>query len=364
MRRLYVLLCATALAACGEGSGPVATISIAPLLDSLFVGDTLPPGNFTVIYQGQGTGDTIPPGPVRWASSNTSVFTVDSTTGQVVGQGPGAAVLSAITSGVQGGALLVVSPTLLVELLLDTIYVLPGDTITIPVQVAAKGGAPPPSWFEPSPNPAIYTVDSATGKLTAVSPGGPVRFVVHADTVADTGAVEVKLLSGTSGGRGYFSILGTVIRRAGGEARGLNYKRAGDTLTFRLNIGLPTVTSAVENVIVTLKDSVLGPGTFPIDSLGFEEAFASGQDQVCRPVRNWGLWSTRLTAPTLTALSRAGGSISITTVDTISGDTLAISGRFLFNTQRTDFYSNAFGMLPVRGTFVASLVKDLRPCIS
>ena len=369
MRRttLAILLAApvlSGLGACADGGGPdLALVSISPLLDSLFVGDTVPPGGYTVIYI-DAAGDTQPPGPTRWRSTNTAVFTVDSATGRVVAVGPGAAVLAARTNGIEGGALLVVTRTLQVTLLLDTIYVLPGDTFTIPVQVVAKSGVPPAPWFAPSPNAAIYTVDSATGRLTAVSPGGPVQFVVRADTVADTGAVEVKLLTGNFGGRSYFTVLGTVIRRAGAEARATNYRRTGDTLTFRLNAGLPTVGSALENVVITLRDSVFGTGTFAIDSLSPDEAFGSGQDQICRPVRNWGLWSTRITAPTLTALSRDNGTITVTTVDTISGDTLAISGRFLFNAHRTDFYENPLGVLPVRGTFVAPLVKDLQPCSS
>ena len=289
------------------------------------------------------------------------VIAVDAQTGRVIAVGPGEGIVFAEANGLTGAALVVVSPTLAVTLLLDTLYFLPGDTFTIPVAAQRKGGPPPATWFSPSPNAAIYTVDSATGLVTAVSPGGPVRFIVHADTVADSGAVDVRLLTDTTGGRAYFSALGTVIRRAGAEARAVNYRRQGDTLTFRLNLGIPGTANAIENVVVTLRDPVTGPGTFAIDSLSPREAFGAGTDAICRPPRAWGLWSTRTTNPTVTALSRDGGVIVVTRVDAVTGGS-AISGRFAFTAQRSDFYGDPLGALPLRGTFVAPLVTDTRPC--
>ena len=364
-RGLVVLIAAVLVAfACGDSGGPAGSprVTVDPLLDSLFVGDTLESGALTATYIGAG-GDTLPTGQVIWASADQDVVEVDSLTGRVVAVGPGDAIIVARANGISGGALLIVSRPLQVTLLLDTIYVMPGDTITIPVAVEQDGGSPPAAWFSPSPNPAIYTVDSATGLLTAVSPGGPVRFIVHADSVADTGAVDVRLLTDTTGGRTYFTVLGTVIRRSGAQARALNYRRLGDTLTFRLNSGIPTTTNAVENVVITLRGAVTAPGTFDIDSLSLTEAFGSGSDPICRPVRSWALWSTRTTSPTVTALSRDGGTITVTQVDTVTGG-LAISGRFRFDAQRNDFYTNPLGVLPVRGTFVAPLITDLGPCRS
>jgi hypothetical protein len=352
------------MAACGDSGGPTGTarIVVDPLLDSLFVGDTLPPGAFTATFI-SAAGDTVLAGQVIWGSADQEVVEVDSLTGRVVAVGPGEAIIVARVGAVSGGALLVVSRPLQVTLLLDTIYVMPGDTITVPVAVEREGGSAPPAWFSPSPNPAIYTIDSATGLLTAVSPGGPVQFIVHADTVADTGAVDVRLLTDTTGGRSYFTLLGTVIRRAGAQARGLNYRRAGDTLTFRLNSGIPTTGNAVENVVITLRDPVTAAGTWDIDSLSPAEAFGSGTDPICRPVRTWALWSTRATNPTVTALSRDGGTITVTQVVTVTGG-LAISGRWRFDAQRNDFYQNPLGLLPARGTFVAPVVTDLGPCRS
>jgi hypothetical protein len=359
--RALILAGIAAAAACGDSGGPAGAprLLVTPVLDSMFVGDTLPPGALRVTYL-DAAGDTQPTGPVRWSSSRPTVAAVDSLTGEVVGAGPGEAIVSAQANGVTGAALVIVSRTLEVALLLDTIYLMPGDTLTLPVAVRRRGGAPPDPWFGPSPNEAVYSVDSASGLVTARSPGAA-RFVVYADTVADTGAVDVRLPADTTGGRGYFTALGTVIRRAGAEARAVNYRRRGDTLTFRINLGIPTTGNAVENVVVTLRDAVTAPGIFAVDSLSAAEAFGAGVDPICHPPRSWGLWSTRTTNPTVTALSRPGGTIAITRVIAVTGG-MAISGRFAFSAQRVDFPGDPLGVLPLRGTFVAPLVGDPRPC--
>src|SRR5262245_28013103 len=162
MRRLGVFLFLAASAACSDGGGPSGSprLIVTPILDSLFVGDTAPPGAFTVTYI-DAAGDTQPAGIVRWSSLKPTVATVDSVTGQVVAAGAGDAVITARANGIQGAALVVVSRTLELTLVLDTLYLMPGDTITIPVRVLKQGGAPPAPWFESSLNPAIYAVDSA-----------------------------------------------------------------------------------------------------------------------------------------------------------------------------------------------------------
>ncbi len=333
---------------------------VTPVLDSLFVGDTLPAGLLTATYL-NAAGDPQPTGPVTWHTDQPAVIAVDRQTGRVIAVGPGEGIVYADANGVTGAALVVVSRALTVTLLVDTVFLMSGDTFTVPVEVLRKEGAPPTPWFSPSPNAAIYTVDSATGLVTAISPGGPVRLVAHADSAADSGAVDVQLLTDTLGGRGSFTALGTVIRFATAQARAVNYRRQGDSLTFRLNLGIPSTANALENVVVTLREPVLGPGSFAIDSLSPSEAFASGSDAICRPPRAWGLWSTRSTSPTVTALSRRGGVIVVTRMEPVVGG-VAISGRFTFTAQRSDFYDDPLGALPLRGTFVAPLVTDTRPC--
>lgn len=344
-------------AACGDnGPGGSPRVVVAPILDSLFVGDTAPAR--TARYF-DASGDSQATGPVRWFSSAPSIFTVDSVSGVIVGVGRGAAVLSARANGVTGTALLVGSRVLDLSLLLDTVYLMAGDTFTVPVSVRDKDGSPPPVWFTPVSS-GVLTIDSATGRITAIAASGPVQFTAHADSVSASGSVEVVALTDTVGGKGSFSVLGTVIRRARAGARAVNYRRQGDTATFR--VSLPVVSSgvAIENIVITLRDSVAAPANAAIDSISLNEAFGAGSDFVCRPARGWAIWSV-LSNPPLRGLSRRGGSIAITRVATIAHG-LAVSGRFSFTGQRSDLYDDPLGRLPVRGTFVAPVIADNRPC--
>ncbi len=343
-------------AACGD-SGPSATprVVVAPILDSLFVGDTLPAR--TARYF-DARADSQATGPVRWTSSNRFVFTVDSVSGAIAGVGPGAAVLSGRANGITGTALLVVSRLLDLSLLLDTVYLMPGDTLTVPFALRDKNGSPPPVWFDSLSN-GVFTIGS-TGRITANGVGGPLPFTAHADSVSASGAVEVVQLTDTTGGRSAFTVLGTVIRRTRAGARAVNYRRQGDTATFR--VSLPVVVSgvAIENIVITLRDSVRLPGTEAIDSISLNEAFGSSSDFVCRPARAWAIWSV-LSTPPLRGLSRQGGTITITQVAGLAHG-LAVSGRFSFTGQRSDLYDDPLGALPIRGTFVAPVIADNRPC--
>ena len=54
-------------------------------------------------------------------------------------------------------------------------------------------------------------VDSATGRVSSVGIGGPLPFIVHADSLADTGAVEVVDANSLPTGKAYYTLLGTII---------------------------------------------------------------------------------------------------------------------------------------------------------
>lgn len=343
----------------GSGSDPTATLALTPLLDSVFIGDTLIPGAFTAVYR-DAAGQVQPTPTLRWYSGNTAVLSVDSVTGRVVAVGRGDAAVEARAAGAIGQALVVVNRSLDVALLLDTIYLMPGDTFTVPVNVVRRGGSPPPVRFAPSINAAVYTIDTITGRIAAVAGGSPTRLVARADTVADTGAVEVVVLSDTVGGKGYFTVLGTVIRRARAVARAVNYRRQGDTLTFRLNLSITSGGQVVENVVLTLRAPVTAPGTFTIDSITPTEAFGTTADFICRPTRPWSLWSARAASLVLVALSYSG-TVGVAQLAAVNNGQ-AISGSFRFDARRTDFYDDPLGRVPVRGTFVAPLIADNRPC--
>jgi len=364
MRRIGLtpLALAAAVAGChlGTETPGVPHMIVAPVLDSLFVGDSLA-ARQVFYYDANGVQQN--PGIVHWSSSDTSVLQVDSTSGVVHGRRGGFARAIAAAQGIEGSALAVVLPPLQITVLLDSLFLMTGDTMTVPVHVAHQAPGSPTVWFSATAN-AVFTIDSATGRETATAPGGPVRFVAHAalgaDTVADSGTVEVVSLTDTIGGKAGYTMFGTVIRSVRTQARATNYPRRGDSLTFRVRAFILQGSRTVEAIVVTARDSVAAPVSFPIDSLSPTEA-GGAADPVCRPNRNWGTWSTIATVPRLDALSRQGGEITITRVVPIAHG-LAISGRFAFTGQRLDMYFDPLGALPIRGTFVAPLIPTLDRC--
>jgi hypothetical protein len=360
MRRVWIATAAAAVACFdGTGSGPQPRLTLAPLLDTVFVGDTTP--GFLVTYVTPG-GDTQPPGPVTWRSDRPAVATVDAG-GRVAGVGRGETIISATAGGATGRALFIVTNTLQATLLLDTIYLMTGDTITVPVEVLKKGGGAPAPSFDASPVPAVLTIDS-DGFVRAVSNGGPIPFVVRADTAADTGWVHVVASQDTTvaRSRSYFTIFGTVIRRLNASVRALDYQLRDGSRAFRVAVLVEREGQTVENVVVTLPDSFAGPGTFVVDSISPAEATgAGGLDFICQPERSWGIWGSVAFNPPLNALSRTGGELTVTQLDTVPGG-FVVSGRFLFDAQRMDFYDDPGGLLPIRGTFVAPLVTNLSTC--
>ena len=350
---------------CSTSSGPssLAQVLVAPVLDSLFVGDSL--GPLAVTYLDD-NGNPANPGAVTWHTSDASILTVDLTTGKIAAQGAGFALVFATAHGATGSALVVVSRALEVSLLLDSLYFMPADTFTVPVQVRHKNAGVPTVWFKPLGGAnAVFTIDSATGKDSAKATGGPLSFQVFAalgpDTAADTGTVRVLTLTDTTGGVGMYSILGTVIRRVNAVAQSTNYPDATAAQTFRLRLFINQGTVTAEAVVVTIRTQVTTAATLAIDSISPTEAFGSGFDPVCRPPRNWGSWTTVASAVPIVALSRPAGSVTISQIVPVTGG-FAISGRFAFVAQRTDFYSNPLGVLPIRGTFVAPLTSTTGRC--
>jgi len=363
MKRVGLSVAGAAMvAACVGDIGPAGQprLVLFPLLDSMFVGDRLPPRQITYYDK---DGNQTNPGTVEWSSSDTLVATVDSA-GRVTGRSRGAALVVARAHDVLGSALVAVSAPLQVTLLLDSLILMPGDTFTIPAHVDHLAPGIPTVWFSAAAN-AVMDIDSASGRDSAKAAGGPVPFVVHAalgaDTAADSGTVEVLQLTDTVGGKAAFTIFGTVIRDRKMPARALNFHRRGDTLTFRLRSAVTQSGTTVELVAITLKTPPAGPGVYPIDSIGEFEAGGGTPDPFCRPPRNWGMWSVVTTQSTLQAVSRTGGYIAITQMVPVANG-MAISGRFAFLAQRFDLYDDPYAVLPIRGTFVAPLITTIPRC--
>src|SRR5438445_2360376 len=217
-RSSLVLLGAAALAACVDLGVPhgVRSLSIQPVLDSVFVGDRTLAHRVTYFEE---NGNVQPAGTVVWTSTDPTIATINAQTGAVTGVKRGSVVITASAHGTPGGAFIVVSDTLDITLQLDTVYLLPGDTLSVPVTVLKRTPVPAAAVWFTAPSNAQFSIDSASGQITATAtPGGPSRYIVHADSIADTGAVYVMSLSDTTGGKMVFSIGGTVITHGGGPA--------------------------------------------------------------------------------------------------------------------------------------------------
>jgi hypothetical protein len=360
--RFVLALALPFASACSVDSGPTAILSLTPVLDSVFVGDAVPPP--TVHYLDL-NGNALDPGTVRWLTDKPSVLQVDSLTGAAVALKAGLALLQARARNLVASALVVVSRPVSITLLLDTLYLMPEDTITVPVAVTHQAPGTPTVWFRTTSN-AVFVLDSASGRDSAKAPGGPLPFIAFAalgaDTAADSGTVEVVSLTDTTGGKAAYTLFGTVVRSAKSAVQAINYPRAGDTATFRLRAFISQGATTVEAVVITARTEATGAGTFAVDSISPDEVNGTGGlDPFCKPRRNWGSWSTIATTFPLQALSRQGGQLTITKAVPVPNG-LAIGGRFLFSARRTDLYTDPLGTLPVRGTFVAPLVAATRRC--
>ena len=371
MKRYWLVLTVVAAAACFDvSSGVQSFLVVSPILDSLFVGDTIPPRSVSLVGS---DGVSRNPGVVSWSISPESVATVDSVTGKIVGVSKGSALLLAHAAGVTSPALVVVYRPLDLTLLMDTVVVLPGDTLSLGPFLAVRQKVPSATTlsFDSSASPRVYTIDTTTGLIRAQGTGGPVRYVARLSdgthTVADTGAVVVYTLADTnSPGHFFMTATGTAILHQGGPAIALNYLAAnGFRRAFRLTDSLTTADgTSINKVIVTLKDSLTSTGPFEIDSLNPQEAGSqiSSFTAFCNPPRPWAYLDVTPTSPIAagyqayshtTPPDSIAGHLFITQYVAAAGGGAIISGRFMFVAQRTDLYTVPAGVEVIRSTFVA-----------
>jgi hypothetical protein len=375
MRRYLFALTIVAAAACFDVSSPLPpTLILSPILDSMFVGDSLGPLDFAYYNS---DGQRANPGPLTWTIGPPAVATINPTTGVIHGVGKGVATVTAVAGQATGIALVAVSRPLDLTLLMDTVVLMPGDTFSLGAFLAITQKVPGPTTltFDASPDPTLYTID-ANGLIQAQNKSAAARYVAHVSdgttTVADTGAVNVLILTDTTE-RGHFfeSVIGTAIRHAGGPAIGVNYPRLNGRLTFQLvDSAYSADSSLLDQLLVTLTDSLIrGDTTFDIDSLGLQESSRSQLgtlDPVCNPRRPWALWrSAHRVAPPFQILALAHGTPPDSLAGHITiqqfapapggGGGAVFSGRYQFIAQRTDLYNDPLGAEVIRGTFVAPL---------
>ena len=345
-----------------------------PILDSLFVGDMIPPRRVFLI---DASGSQTSPGTVKWFIRPETVATIDAVSGAITGVAKGTAIVLAAVGNDTGVAIVAVSRPLDLTPLLDTIYLMPNDTITVPVAIQQRTPGPTTLQFDPSPDPGVYDIDAA-GLVTAHATGGPVRYHMSltdgTTTVTDSGAVAVLTPTDTSeSGQFYMTAFGTAIRHQSGGALAVRYTRLGNKLTFQLADTL-TRNNARETVLITLQDSVLNAGIFEIDSISQSEAEAnlSTLNPFCNPPRPWARWSSTPLDPRFgsiiayshgTATSQVAGQLGITQImpAPVGGGSI-LSGRYVFRAQRRDLYGDPLGLETIRGTFVVPLLLRNNIC--
>src|SRR6266567_8675300 len=171
MKRNLLALTIVAAAACFDVSSPIPpTLILSPILDSLFVGDSLVPRDFAYYNS---DGERANPGPLSWSIGPTSVATINATTGVIHGVGKGVATVIASGGQAAGIALVAVSRPLDLTLLMDTVVLMQQDTFTIPVAVLKKDvSATDTVWFDPSPSPRVDTINTSSGLVGAVTASG------------------------------------------------------------------------------------------------------------------------------------------------------------------------------------------------
>src|SRR2546429_2639427 len=180
--------------------------------------------------------------------------------------------------------------------------------LSVPVTVLKQTPGPAAAVWFTAPSNAQCSTDGASARTTApATPGGPSRYIVHADSLADTGAVYVMSLSDTTGGKMFFSVGGTVVTHVGGSAVAVNYRATSGKLAFQLLGRVAPSGSVLQRVEIILPDSVIAADTtFAIDSLnpGEDSTNAHGFVAECSPPRPWAFW---LEPNRIVSYSRRGG---------------------------------------------------------
>jgi len=230
-------LCA-ALAACAPSTSLPKFVVLDPIFDSVFVGNQKPLPN--VIYFDGEKLQTPPASAVTWQSSDPTVLAVNSPSGQIKGLKRGSASVGATVEGTQGSEIVAVPDTVDITLLVDTLYLLPGDTMTIPTIILHRDNLPVPVVSYDAPGATIFTING-NGRVTATAtPGGPEKYRVHADDASDSGAVYV--LDPTSvgpAGKAFFTVVGpsvvsAALSHVAAAPVAVNYTRPGGNSGFRM----------------------------------------------------------------------------------------------------------------------------------
>jgi hypothetical protein len=342
------LALAAALAAAACGDNPMIALipvrlELTPATDTVYVGEITSPLTARAF---NALDEEIPDVVITWTSSQPGVAAVDSLTGAVTGIEPGATRIAARAGSVTDTALVLVLDLIQLGLPYDTLLLAPQDTFTIPIELVVAPGRPAPVVRFRGGAPGIVTIDSLTGLARALG-DGEASFVVVADSTATSGLVVVETIQDTLSGAAHLTLTGAVTLSASWISRAFNHPTNDQRTLFQLRALDPNV----HEFDVLLIDSLTGPGTRLVETV---PPNGLGSDPVCFPPASL-VYYRRTLISTLTALSLAGGTVTVTTDRPIPGGR-AISGRLDVSLQRTDV-TGAEGQIRARGTFVVALLS-------
>jgi len=341
-------LCA-ALAACTQSTSLPKFVALDPIFDSVFVRTQKPLPS--VIYFDGDKLQTPPASAVTWQSSNPTILDVNNPPGQMTGLKRGTAFAIATVENTQGSEIVAVPDTVDITLLVDTLYLLPGDTMTIPTIILHRANLPVPVVSYDAPGATIFTID-ANGRVTATpTPGGPEKYRVHADDASDSGAVYVLDPTSPASRKAFFSVVGpsvvgAAVSHLDASPQVISYTSTSGNPAFRIS----AAASSSEQVVQVTVPQAVGttPPAFAIDSI------TPADSSTCTPPRAWAIWST----PTSTAYSGnpdPGQQISITRLVSDGGSGLVAGGRFAYRARRGEVYLSPLSILKITGVFVARL---------
>src|SRR2546428_1375347 len=345
-------LCA-ALAACVKSTSLSKFVVLDPIFDSVFVGNLKPLPS--VIYFDGDQLQTPPASAVTWQSSDPTILAVNNPPGQIKGLKRGTAFVSATVENTQGSEIVAVPDTVDITLLVDTLYLLPGDTMTIPTIILHRDNVPVVSYD--ATGATIFTIDPTSGRVTATAtPGGPEKYRVHADDASDSGAVYVLDPTSVGAGKAFFtvlgpSVLGAAVSHVNASPEVISYSQTDRNSSFRVQATHAAATSSEQVVQVTVPAAVTMGVASPIDSI------TPVDSSTCAPPGAWAIWST----PTSTAYSgfgHSGQQISITQLVSVAGGQV-VGGRFAYRARRGEFYTSPASLLTITGVFVAPLTTAI-----
>jgi hypothetical protein len=347
-------LCA-ALAACVKSTSLQKFVVLDPVFDSVFVGRQKPLPR--VIYFDGDQVQTPPASAVTWQSSDPTILAVNNPSGQIKGLKRGTAFVSATVENTQGSEIVTVPDSVDITLLVDTLYLLPGDTMTIPTIILHRDN--PPVVTYDATGATIFTIDANSGRVTATAtPGGPETYRVHADDASDSGAVYVLDPMSVGAGKAFFTVLGPSVIGAGvshleASPKVISYSLTDRSPAFRVQATHAPATSSEQVAQVTVPAAVaVGVVASAIDSITPVDSSA------CAPPEAWAIWST----PTSTAYSgngHPGQQILITQLVTLTTGGQVVGGRFAYRARRGEFYTRPASLLTITGVFVAPLTTAI-----